>query len=236
MQKFALIVAGGKGERMKSELPKQFMTLSGKPMLMHTLEAFSFHDIKIILVLPELYIILWEELCKRFNFGISHIIAPGGELRFDSVRNGLALVPEDCLVAIHDGARPLVSEEIIEKGFNLASIHKNAIPCITPSDSVMIKYGDDFSSLNRDHIRLVQTPQIFYGKMIKDAYANAAHKSYTDDASVCEANGESPFIYEGENQNIKITNPIDFRIAEIIIEMRKAGTLSQNSRFNGDKR
>lgn len=221
MQQYALIVAGGKGERMKSELPKQFMDLSGKPMLMHTIKVFSRLDIQIIVALPEESIAYWNTLCRKFDFSIPHKVIRGGFKRFDSVKNGLDLIPEDSYIAIHDGARPLVTETLVSECFHQAALHQSAIPCLPPSESIMMLKDFTFISVNREQFRLVQTPQTFLGKMIKEAYQNASHHNFTDDASVFEANGSPVHVIDGERENIKITCPLDFRIAETILEMRR---------------
>lgn len=221
MQKYALIVAGGKGERMNPELPKQFMILYEKPMLMHTVLAFSGCVDGIVVVIPADFTDYWNHLCKSAGFNIPHLVVTGGLRRSDSVLNGLAHIPDDCLVAIHDGARPLVSRQLIVNCFEVARIQGSAIPALPPSESVMIYQHDRYRCTDRSQVRLVQTPQVFEGKLIKSAYNKALHLNFTDDASVFEAGGGSPFLVEGEKNNIKITTPVDFGFTEMILANRK---------------
>lgn len=220
MSKYALIVAGGKGLRMGSEIPKQFMLLKGIPILMHTLKAFrSIEDIHLVLVLPKDQMAYWNQLCQQYNFNIPHQIATGGETRFQSVKNGLQLIPEgNSLVAVHDGVRPLVSIDTIRKSYELAEKMGNALTVIPLKDSIRKQTEDGSISLNRSDYFLVQTPQTFKINEIKSAY-NITHESnnFTDDASVLESVGGKIHLVYGDHKNIKITSPEDIIFAEALL-------------------
>ena len=223
MVKFVIIVAGGKGLRMGGEIPKQFLPLNGKPVLMHTLERFVEYDenIKIIVVLPQFQIDYWKHLCEQHQFTIAHICIAGGEERFHSVKNGLECIDNaDSLVAIHDGVRPLVNVETISRCFEVASKKGNAIPVIDVADSVRIIEEGRNSPIDRNMVKLVQTPQIFSFSLLQYAYNQTWHSQLTDDASVIESAGNIVYLTEGNRENIKITNPFDFVIAESIISKR----------------
>lgn len=219
LKKYVVIVAGGKGLRMGYDLPKQFIELCGKPVLMRTIEAFYDYDksISIILVLPDLHKEFWKELCEKFNFKISHQIASGGETRFDSVKNGLALTGKEGIVAIHDGVRPLVSKKTIDECYTAAEKYGAAMPVTGVIESMRLVSNDNSQAVDRDKYRLVQTPQVFEVGLIKNAYNEAQHKDFTDDATVAEAFGHKIILINGCRENIKITNPLDLVIAEAII-------------------
>lgn len=226
MKKYAIIVAGGKGLRMGSDIPKQFLLLAGKPVLMHTLEAFSkLGDIELILVLPANQISYWLELCPKYNFTVLHTLVEGGETRFNSVKNGLGAIPNSAdsgLVAIHDGVRPFVSSEIIQNSFSLAAIKGNAVASIQPKDSIRHLEGQLSKSVDRSKYVLVQTPQTFQINLIKKAYEGASNPSqYTDDASVAEGAGFSIALIDGDYRNIKITTSEDLVIAEALWDAQK---------------
>ncbi len=212
----ALIVAGGKGERMNADIPKQFIEIQGKPILMHTLEVFYRFDasMKLILVLPEVQIDFWKELCVKYNFNIIHQIVAGGQTRFHSVKNGLEAVTVPSLVAVHDGVRPLVSIETIGRSFDAAEKHKTAIPVIDLVDSIRQLTETGSQSLDRNVYKLVQTPQIFDTELLKKAYEQDFSPLFTDDASVVEALGVKIQLVEGNRENIKITTEFDLKIAE----------------------
>jgi 2-C-methyl-D-erythritol 4-phosphate cytidylyltransferase len=220
MQKNAIILGGGKGKRMKSALPKQFLILADKPILMHSIKKFYEYDknIKIILVLPEEYIELWKNLCTKYKFQIPHIIIKGGKERFFSVKNGLSAATQQGLIAIHDGVRPFISSDLIDNGFNLASKHKTAIPVISPTSSIRIIENNFNYHIDRDKIKLVQTPQFFDAEIIHKAYETKYSKNFTDDASVAEANGEKIFIFDGNQKNIKITTKFDLDFANFLLK------------------
>ncbi|MFM8739514.1 MAG: 2-C-methyl-D-erythritol 4-phosphate cytidylyltransferase, partial [Cytophagales bacterium] len=206
----ALIVAGGKGTRIKSASPKQFIELNGKPILLHTIEAFIRYSssMKIVLVLPEDDFPIWFAICQKFRFEFPIQLQKGGETRFQSVRNGLQKV-EDGLVAIHDGVRPLVSEDIIGASFRLAAIHQCAIAAVRLKESIRMTDQDNTKAVDRSRFRLIQTPQTFNVDLIKKAYKIKEDPSLTDDASVAERAGHIVSLFEGSYENIKITTPED---------------------------
>lgn len=217
MNHFAIVVAGGKGTRMQSEIPKQFLLLKGKPILMHSLTAFHQfdQDLKIILVLPENQISFWNDLKEKYQFKIKHEIAFGGETRFHSVKNGLEKIKsEDGIVAIHDGVRPLLSQDLIKRAFAISSLKGSAIPVIPLKDSLRLVENESSKIVNRSNYRLVQTPQVFDIKSLKDAYKQPYKAVFTDDASVVEANGKKITLIDGEEINLKITTPNDLVFAE----------------------
>jgi 2-C-methyl-D-erythritol 4-phosphate cytidylyltransferase len=222
MHKYAIIVAGGKGERMGNDIPKQFLELAGKPILMHTIEKFksTFPTIEIILALPENQIDFWKELCSLSAFDVnSHQLVFGGKTRFNSVKNALELIKQESIVAIHDGVRPLVSSETIIKCFNEAESKGNAIPSIDVIESLrhVSKQDNSNKSVARNCYQLIQTPQCFSSELILKAYQQDEDASFTDDASVVEALGEKINLVEGNKENIKITSPIDLKIAEVLL-------------------
>lgn len=215
-KEYAIITAGGKGSRMGSDIPKQFMELNGLPVIMHTINAFIDYssDIKVILVLPEDGMQEWGRFNEKYPIKTKIHLCTGGEKRFDSVKNGLELVEEEGLVAIHDAVRPLVSTRLIIKCFQTAAKEGNAIPVIPLQDSMRELNGEDNRPANRDVFRLVQTPQVFDISLIKKAYEQAYRSSFTDDATVAEALGAKIHLVEGEKRNIKITTQEDFLIAK----------------------
>lgn len=222
MKKYVIIVAGGKGERMNAGIPKQFLLLKGKPILMHTIEAFLNYDqaIKIVLVLPESQLDYWNQLCDSFLFKTPVTLAKGGASRFESVKNGLSQIPNEGLVAIHDGVRPLVSLQTIKTCFENANIHASAIPVVDMIDSIRQIEGDKNFSVNRDMYKLIQTPQVFDLAKLKSAYEKASKsttQTFTDDASVFEFASHEIFLVQGNRENIKITSPMDLLIAETIL-------------------
>ena len=208
---------------MQSALPKQFLLLEGKPLLMHTIERFNSFDkfIEIILVLPEEYHSLWRGLVREYSFAISHKIVSGGEERFHSVRAGLSLVTETSLVAVHDGVRPLVSHDTIWRCFADAEEFGSAVPFIEPAESVRILEGDDSRPCLRNEVRLIQTPQVFRSDIILPAYDRSYDPSFTDDATVAEAAGTQIHLTHGNRENIKITNPEDLAVAHALIRIMK---------------
>lgn len=215
-QKSVVIVAGGKGTRMKSDTPKQFIEVAGKPVLMHTILKFyhCIRDIQIVVVLPFEQIETWNRLISEHRFTIPHQITPGGAERFYSVKNGLAMLEDSGLVAIHDGVRPLVSDSVIKTSFQAAEISGGAIPVISPADSLREVSGTESSPVNRNNYKLVQTPQTFLTKRIKKAYEQAFETKFTDDATVFEADGNSITLIDGNIENIKITRAIDLKVVE----------------------
>ena len=221
MNRYALIVAGGSGKRMGPGIPKQFLELSGKPVLMRTIERFRSFDqsIRIILVIPADQSGYWEELCRKYSFRVPHTIVTGGPTRFDSVRNGLEKIGEKCLVAIHDGVRPNVSSETIKRCFDAAGKFGNAVPVTEPADSVRIITEQGNMPVNRHYLRIVQTPQVFDSELIKKAYLQEYNPDFTDDATLLEKTGETINLVEGNRENLKITNPGDIEIAEALFRI-----------------
>ncbi len=222
MKKYVVIVAGGKGLRMNAALPKQFIPIHGKPVLMRSIETFYNYDnnIDIVLVLPEAEIETWQILCNRHSFTIIHQIIAGGETRFDSVSQGLKLIGNNGLVAVHDGVRPFASTETIENCFQTAAKLGNAIPAIELVDSIRKIENNQNIAVNRTDYRLVQTPQVFDIKMLKKAYEKASSESpanFTDDASVFSFAGHTIQLVNGNRENIKITTHFDLIIAEALI-------------------
>ncbi len=219
MKKFALIVAGGRGRRMKEVLPKQFADLNGKPLLMHTFDAFLKFDpdMEFLLVLPEKEIHSWETLCDKYHFVQKHTVIPGGETRFHSVKNGLAQINEEGIVFIHDGVRPLVSPQTIGNCYQMALEKGNALPVIAPSESVREVTNGQNRAVDRTRYFLVQTPQTFRVSLIKEAYSREYSENFTDDASVLESTGMKIHLVEGNRENIKITWPEDRVVAEAFL-------------------
>ena len=216
MKKFALIVAGGSGSRMKGSIPKQFIELEGRPVLMHTFDVFNNYDSKIefILVLPQNQVEYWEELCKEHLFLLKHKLVFGGETRFHSVKNGLNLIEEEGIVFIHDGVRPLVSVQTIQNCFKSAVEKGNALPVVSVAESVRFVDNAGNIAVDRSKYFLVQTPQTFKTGLIKNAYQQDFSDLFTDDASVLENLGETIHLVKGNRENIKITYPEDLVVAK----------------------
>ncbi len=221
MDHYILITAGGKGQRIGQ--PKQFVELSGIPLLMYTFNAFAFmrYMARFILVLPENEISYWKDLCLQHSFDIPHQVISGGPKRFYSVKRGLNLVPGDAIVAIHDGVRPLVSQDTIQRCFTLAERKGNAIPAIVVKESVRETDGPLNKPVNREKLRIIQTPQVFYSTLIKKAYHQNYREDFTDDASVLESIGQQIYLTEGNDENIKITTPADLIMAEALLNRKK---------------
>jgi 2-C-methyl-D-erythritol 4-phosphate cytidylyltransferase len=219
MNLYVVIVAGGSGKRMGAELPKQFIELAGRPVLMHTIERFkSFNDaIEIITVLPENQLRFWIDLQKKHSFSILHTLVKGGPNRFMSVRNGLKFVNDPGLVAIHDGVRPFVSIDTIKRCFDTAEKLGNAIPAISLTESLRIITERGSLPVNRFSVKQIQTPQVFNAGLIKKAYLQEYSKDFTDDATVLEKTGEKINLIEGNRENIKITNPEDLLISTALL-------------------
>lgn len=224
MNRYTIIVAGGSGSRFGATIPKQFVALAGKPLLMHTIKAFHNYDnaMKIIVALPAEHMSLWQDLCLQHSFEIKHLAIEGGSNRFESVRNALETIKDSKgLVAIHDGARPLVTKELIQKGFETAEMCGTAIPAVPVTDSIRQLDRQGSHTVNRESFVAVQTPQIFNLEILQKAYTADYSPMFTDDASVVEFNGQSVTLYDGSSENIKITRPIDLKIAEtILIDMK----------------
>ena len=223
MKKYIIIVAGGTGSRMKSDVPKQFILLQGKPILMRTIERFthSFPDIQIIVVLNAQYRDEWKSLCEKHQFNIEHTITEGGQTRFHSVKNGLALVPDNCLVGIHDAARPLVSYNTIITAFNTAEETGNAIPAVPLTESIRFLENGENKAVDRNKYSIIQTPQCFHSSDLKQAFMQEYQSTFTDDASVLESIGKKINLIEGNKENIKITSTQDLMLAELILSQEK---------------
>lgn len=194
--------------------------IAGKPILMHTLAIFHKLNCKLVLVLPENQFGYWSNLCQQCAFTLPLTLIAGGSTRFHSVQNGLAAIPEDSLVAIHDGVRPCIVKTVIENAFDRAAQKGNAITAVLPKDSIRIVDGEQNTSVNRAMYRLIQTPQTFQSTLIKKAYATATHHDFTDDAGVLEAAGYAIELIEGDYKNIKVTTPEDLIVAELFLKQR----------------
>ena len=221
MKKYAIIVAGGKGLRMGGELPKQFIPVEGRPVLMRTLDAFHAFDsaMEIILVLPRDHQPYWQELCAEYQFAVPHRIADGGATRFHSVQSGLALADEaEALIAVHDGVRPFVSPEVIEACYREAEAHGAVVPVIPIVETVRHLLLEGSETVSRDAYRLVQTPQTFRASLLRRAYEQPFCEAFTDDASVVEALGHVVHLVEGNRENIKLTTPYDLIVAKALVE------------------
>ena len=230
MTDYIIIVAGGKGLRMGSDIPKQFLPIGGRPVLMRTIERFREYSptLQIILVLPKAQQDYWRQLCQQYQFplpveegvrGGSYLLADGGETRFHSVQNGLALIPDDAegVVGVHDGVRPFPSIEVIRNCYETAREKKAVIPVIPVVETVRQLEGATSFTVPRDDYRLVQTPQCFDIQLLKAANRQPYNDGFTDDASVVEAFGHAITLVEGNRENIKITTPYDLKIAEVLI-------------------
>ncbi len=219
MQLYVVIVAGGSGKRMGAEVPKQFLELAGRPVLMHTIERFkSFSDaIEIITVLPEDQLRHWVELQEKYSFSVPQTLVKGGSARFYSVRNGLEFVNLPGLVAIHDGVRPFVSNDTIKRCFETAEKLGNAIPTVPVSESLRMVTDTGNHPVNRLLVRQIQTPQVFNSELLKKAYLQDYRHEFTDDATVLESSGEKINLVEGNRENIKITNPEDLIISRALL-------------------
>jgi 2-C-methyl-D-erythritol 4-phosphate cytidylyltransferase len=219
---YAIIVAGGSGKRMQAIVPKQFLLLNGRPVLMYTIEAFhhSTYHPQIILVLHANFHTYWQELCQEHGFDIPHRLVSGGETRFHSVKNGLDLVDDESLIAVHDAVRPLTSMAIIDAAYAQAIEYGNAVTAVKSRDSVRAVRNGHSESLLREEIYLVQTPQTFKSGILKKAYLQPFNEGFTDDASVVEKDGHPIHLTEGDYRNIKITYPEDIAIAELLLKQR----------------
>jgi 2-C-methyl-D-erythritol 4-phosphate cytidylyltransferase len=220
LKKYVIIVAGGSGTRMKSAVPKQFIELQGKPILMRSIHKFftTLDNCSIIVVLAKENQEEWKALCKQHQFIISHEVVDGGETRYASVKNGLALVPDACIVGIHDAARPLVSTTTILKTYEEAELMGNASPAVPLTDSIRRLKGKENTGVDRKDYLIIQTPQCFHSHLIKKAFEKSYRPEFTDDASVLESYGEKIHLTEGNRENVKITTPQDLIIAEALFK------------------
>lgn len=221
MKKYIIVVAGGSGKRMQAHVPKQFLPINGKPVLMRTLERIHNYDssISIVLVIPEAHRSYWNMLCNEYAFNVPYILTNGGSERFYSVKNALEFIPDDCVVAVHDGVRPFVSNDTLKAVFEAVEEKKAVIPIVAPSESMRVVDGDTNSIIDRNTVKLVQTPQCFTADVLKKAYSVDYDPMFTDDASVVETVLNIPiFLVEGNRENIKFTTAFDMLIAEAIYE------------------
>jgi 2-C-methyl-D-erythritol 4-phosphate cytidylyltransferase len=217
VRKVAIIVAGGKGVRMNSDIPKQFILLNSTPVLMHTISKFSHLD-EVILVVPKTQKEYWNSLCETHNFNIPHTIVEGGKTRFHSVKNGLEKVDNNSTVAIHDGVRPLISSKLINSLITETKNGVGGIPILPVKDSIRKVEGENSIHIDKSNLFKVQTPQCFLSTDIKEAYTQSFSDTFTDDASVFESNGGRITTLLGEEKNLKITTKEDLKIAELFIQ------------------
>lgn len=223
MDRFVIIVAGGSGLRMGTEIPKQFLPIAGKPILLRTIDAFrnAVDGIKIVVCLPATHFDYWNKCCKEYGFNADGItIVEGGKTRFHSVLNGLNTIQADgdALVGVHDGVRPFASAEMINRLYDAAAKEKAVVPVVDSVDSVRIlSQNGENSQIDRRMVKLVQTPQVFDLQLLKKAYGVGFIETFTDDASVVEYSGHKISLVEGCRENIKITTPMDLAIAEFIL-------------------
>lgn len=220
MERSAIIVAGGSGKRMGAAVPKQFLLLGGKPVLCRTIEAFWRFDggMQLVVVLPSEQIEPWRELCSKHGFTLAHTVVPGGTERFHSVHEGLRHVRHDGLVAVHDGVRPLVSTELIGRCFSAGATHGAAIPVVPLHASVREVEGLRSRAVDRSKLRMVQTPQCFRAPLLRKAFELPYEPAFTDEATLVERTGAEVYLVQGDERNIKVTTPIDLRVAEALWE------------------
>ena len=213
---YAIIVAGGSGSRMQRDMPKQFIEVAGKPILMHTIERFYKYNpaVRLIVVLPQEQLVTWRELCRKHNFKLFHMTVAGGATRFGSVKNGLGAVTGEGLVAVHDGVRPFVEVETIRASYEAAAMHGSAVVAVSPKDSIRELTVEGSRAVPRTKYKLVQTPQVFQAGILRKAYEQPEQEHFTDDASVVESIGQGITLVEGSYRNIKITTPEDLILAE----------------------
>ena len=223
MKTIAIIVAGGSGTRFGAQMPKQFLELSGKPILMRTIEAFGEKrdgSFDVIVTLPADQMGLWRELCDSYAFAVPHHVVAGGETRWHSVKNALdsiGNVADDDVIAVHDGVRPLATPDLIDRVLDAARRDGAAIPVVPLNDSVRQIVGDSSHALDRSSLRAVQTPQAFDAHLLLEAYRQPYDPTFTDDASVVERAGHGVTLVEGAPQNLKITRPMDLAFAEYLL-------------------
>jgi 2-C-methyl-D-erythritol 4-phosphate cytidylyltransferase len=220
MKKYAVIVAAGSGLRMGSSVPKQFLLLHGKPVLWYTITAFlrTFDDIEVILVLPEKYIETGREISKTIVAPDRVRVVKGGETRFHSVKNGLAEINQPSIVFVHDGVRCLVTSDLIQRCYDVALEKGNAVPAVSSVDSLRVEKKDGNEIVDRDKIKIIQTPQTFRSDILKAAFQQQYQEIFTDEASVVENTGVKINLVEGDETNIKFTRPLDMIIAEKFLQ------------------
>ncbi|MDR2361428.1 MAG: 2-C-methyl-D-erythritol 4-phosphate cytidylyltransferase [Prevotellaceae bacterium] len=219
-----IIVAGGVGQRMGASIPKQFLPLAGRPLLMHTITQFVRYDatLFIVVALPAAHIDRWQRLCDEYRFATPHRIVAGGDSRAASVRNALSRLPDTDFIAVHDGVRPLTPVDVIARCFATAARYGSAVPVVPVTDSLRKQTADDSYDIPRDGIVTVQTPQVFRADRLRDAYARTADNTaaFTDDASVVQTAGYDITLTEGSRENIKITTPADLPVADALLYLR----------------
>ncbi|MBC7902565.1 MAG: 2-C-methyl-D-erythritol 4-phosphate cytidylyltransferase [Gemmatimonadaceae bacterium] len=222
MEKYAVIVAGGSGLRMGTSVPKQFLVIRGKPVLWYTLTAFlqAFDDINIILVLPADHIETGRSIIRSTSHPDRIWMTVGGDTRFESVQNGLSHISKHSIIFIHDGVRCLATPELIRRCYAEAIDKGNAIPAVSAVDTIRLMTLNGSEQIDRNRVRIIQTPQTFFSDLIKAAFAQDYNESFTDEASVVERLGVKINVIEGEDTNIKITKPMDLLVAEKVLEER----------------
>lgn len=220
MDRYVILVAGGRGTRMQGSLPKQFMLLHGEPILVHTLRKFSLPGFHLIVVMNPDFMDYWEDQCKISLDIPTHKLVAGGQTRAQSVKNGLAQIPENCTVAIHDAVRPLCSTDLIYRLFDACETKGSAIPVVACKDSLRLITPEGSKTVSREDYKAVQTPQVFHSKKIKDAFSSLEIESFTDEASLYEAAGNKVHLIEGEESNIKITVPSDIQMATAFLALK----------------
>jgi 2-C-methyl-D-erythritol 4-phosphate cytidylyltransferase len=222
MKKTAIIVAGGTGQRMGTALPKQFLAIEGKSILLHTVDQFvsAFSDINFVIVLPADYIHEGENIIASSGLVQSFLFVAGGDTRFQSVKNGLAQADPASIVFVHDAVRCLLTPDLIQRCYQQAVEKGSAIPAVSSTDTVRIIEGTKHHVVDRANVMMIQTPQTFNAAILKKAFEQAYQPSFTDEANVLEASGKEVYLIEGEHENIKITRPLDLAIAEYILAKR----------------
>jgi 2-C-methyl-D-erythritol 4-phosphate cytidylyltransferase len=222
MKKTAIIVAGGTGQRMGTTLPKQFLAIEGKSILLHTIDQFisAFSDINFVIVLPADYIHEGENIIASSGLSQSFLFVAGGDTRFQSVKNGLAQADPASIVFVHDAVRCLLTPDLIQRCYQQAVEKGSAIPAVSSTDTVRITEGNKHHVVDRANVMMIQTPQTFNAEILKKAFEQAYQPSFTDEANVLEASGKEVYLIEGEHENIKITRPLDLAIAEYILAKR----------------
>jgi 2-C-methyl-D-erythritol 4-phosphate cytidylyltransferase len=222
MKKTAIIVAGGTGQRMGAALPKQFLAIEGKTILLHTIGQFvaTFSDIQFVIVLPETYIQDGKDLIAASGLTQQFQFVAGGDTRFQSVKNGLAQVDSDAIVFVHDAVRCLITPDLIQRCYQQALEKGSAIPAVSSTDTIRIKEGTNHHVVDRSNVMMIQTPQTFKAADLQKAFEQAYQPAFTDEANVLEASGTHVYLIDGEYENIKITRPLDLAIAEYILAKR----------------
>lgn len=224
MKKYAVIVAGGSGQRMGAAIPKQFLLLQGKPLLWYSVQTFlhTYEDLAVILVLPADKLAEGEQLARELDAVARISVTAGGKTRFHSVQNGLALVNSPSIVFVHDGVRCLISPELIHRCYAQALEKGSAVPAVAATDSIRIVAEHGHTVADRNRVRIIQTPQTFQSEILLPAFEQDFDESFTDEATVVEASGSPVFLIEGEYSNIKITRPVDLLVAEKILAERSS--------------